>query len=270
VQSTRVEVAFSSLDGLRLRGTVVQVVDPSAIAVLTHGGGVTREEGGFFSRLALVLADAGISSLRFDFRGHGESDGQQQDLTLAGVANDVRAAVDYASQGGLPVALLAASFSGGLAALYAARHSPAALVLLNPLLNYKRRFIDDKPYWCEDYLREGEAAELARAGALQHSASFQLGRALLNEVFYFDPQAILSQVAAPTLIMHGTRDTFIPVESSRVAVNWLPNGRLVEIEGAQHGFAVHDDPTYRDPQTQQWQAFVASEIASWIANTVRE
>ena len=30
----------------------------------------------------------------------------------------------------------------------------------------------------------------------------------------------------------------------------------MEIDGAQHGFAVHDDPQYLNPQSQEWQAFV--------------
>ena len=40
---------------------------------------------------------------------------------------------------------------------------------------------------------------------------------------------------------------------------------LVEIEGAQHGFAVHDDPQYLTPQSQEWQAFVIQTVTEWIA-----
>jgi uncharacterized protein len=40
--------------------------------------------------------------------------------------------------------------------------------------------------------------------------------------------------------------------------------KLVEIEGAQHGFAVHDDPKYLNPQSQEWQAFVIRTVADWI------
>lgn len=88
------DVEFRSLDGLRLRGTLTMPpVALGAAAVLVHGGGVTREEGGFFARFAAGLAEAGMPVLRFDFRAHGESDGRPEDLTIAGVANDIRAAV---------------------------------------------------------------------------------------------------------------------------------------------------------------------------------
>jgi uncharacterized protein len=44
---------------------------------------------------------------------------------------------------------LGTSFSGGICAYYAAQHPAelASLVMLNPLLNYRKRLIDDKPYW---------------------------------------------------------------------------------------------------------------------------
>lgn len=47
---------------------------------------MTREEGGFFTRLAAGLGDFGLASLRFDLRGHGESEGRQEELTLSAMA----------------------------------------------------------------------------------------------------------------------------------------------------------------------------------------
>jgi len=123
------------------------------------------------------------------------------------------------------------------------------LVLGNPLLNYKKRFIDDKPYWHDNRIDEAAGKELAEHG------------------FWLQPHTVLGEIQAPTLIVHGTKDTFIPVESSRKAVTQLTcEHKLVEIEGAQHGFAVHDDPTYADPQSQQWQAFVIRTVAEWLTS----
>jgi hypothetical protein len=40
--------------------------------------------------------------------------------------------------------------------------------------------------------------------------------------------------------------------------------RLVEIDGAQHGIAVHDDPQYLDPQTRRWQAEAIATTVDWL------
>ncbi len=260
---------FRSLDGLRLRGTLVvpSASRPNA-AVLVHGGGVTREEGGFFTRLASGLASAGIASLRFDFRAHGESEGRQEDLTLAGVVNDIRSAVAHVREttGSGPVHLIGASFGGGISAFFAATYPEQvqSLVLLNPLLNYKKRFVDDKSYWVNEQISEEAGRKLTEEGFIAHSPSFKLGRPLLNEIFYLRPHEAVRDIVAPTLVVHGTHDTFIPVESSRRYVQEIRGkAKLLEIEGAQHGFAIHDDPEYRDPQSQEWQAFVIQSVTDW-------
>jgi pimeloyl-ACP methyl ester carboxylesterase len=266
------ETTFRSLDGLRLCGTlVVPNQSASNAAVLVHGGGVNRDEGGFFTRLALGLSDAGLPSLRFDFRGHGESDGRQEDLTLSGVANDIRAAVAHVREttAAESVNVIGASFAGGICAFYASRHADHVrrLVLFNPLLNYKKRFIEDKPYWHDDRISPEAAEELSEHGFVPHSPTFKLGRPLLNEVFYLRPNEELGKVVAPTLIVHGTRDTFVPVDSSRAAIAEIAGrAELIEVEGAQHGLAVPDDPQYLDPQTRKWQASVIQAVTGWLTS----
>jgi len=268
--STETAVTLRALDGLNLAGTFTS---PDAVAeqvvVFVHGGGVTREEGGFFTRLAAGLGDAGIASLRYDLRGHGESGGRMEETVLTAHLNDIRVALADARQrsGATRVSLLGASFGGGLVAYYAARGPDefSCVVLLNPQLDYKDRYIDQKPHWSGDFLSEEAAARLAADGFIAHSATVKHGRAMLNEVFWIHPWQVIGEITAPTLIVHGTKDTFVPVEVSRAAAPRLRVAhRLVEIEGAQHGFAVHEDPQYLNPQTQQWQASVIQTVVDWV------
>ncbi|RSM82571.1 alpha/beta hydrolase [Kibdelosporangium aridum] len=264
------DTTVHTFDGLQLVGTLVTPDSPTDRAVVfVHGGGVTREEGGFFTRLAQGVGEAGVASLRFDLRGHGESEGRQEDLTLSAILNDIQAAIEHvkAEADVTSVSLLGVSFAGGICAYFAAKRPELVhrLVLGNPLLNYKKRFIDDKPYWHDDRIDEEAAKELIEQGFVAHSPTFKLSRPLLNEVFWLQPHTVLGEIQAPTLILHGTTDTFIPVESSRTAVAQLTcEHKLVELEGAQHGFAVHDDPTYADPKSQEYQAFVIRTVAEWL------
>ncbi len=267
---TSTETTIRTLDGLHLRGSLVTTEAPTDRAiVLVHGGGVTRDEGGFFTRLATGLAEAGVAALHYDLRGHGESDGLQQDATLAGHLNDIAVALQHVREatGAARVSLLGTSFGGGLAAYYGGTR-PAELdrlVLLNPQLNYKNRYIEQKPYWDGDRLNDEMAAQLAEQGFISHSPTVKHGRAFLNEVFWIRPQDVLDKITAPTLLVHGTKDTFVPVDVSRAADQQIRSEhRLVEIEGAQHGFAVHDDPEYANPQSQEWQAFVIETVCEWV------
>ncbi len=262
--------AFRTFDGLQLAGTLV-TPDSTAdrAVVLVHGGGVTREEGGFFTRLAAGLGEANVACLRYDLRGHGESDGGQEEATLSAHLNDIRVALTHLREatGARTISLLGASFGGGLCAYYAAKRPKelARLVLLNPQLDYKNRYIDQKSHWSKNYLSDEAAQQLREQGYIRHSPTVKHGRALLNEVFWIRPVAVLREIMAPTLIVHGTKDTFVPVEASRAAVQQLKTEhKFVEIEGAQHGFAVHEDPQYLNPQSQEWQAFVIRTVTDWI------
>jgi len=263
-------VTLRTLDGLHLAATlVVPDGQPDGAVVLVHGGGVTREEGGFFTRLAARLSDAGVTSLRFDLRGHGESEGSQEELTLATILNDIRVALAHLrdTTDARQVSLVGASFAGGICAYYAAKRQGELdrLVLLNPQLDYKWRTIDSRPYWSGDYLDDEVARQLDQQGFIQFTPTLRHGRPLLNEVFWFEVLPALAAVRAPTLVVHGTKDSFVPVESSREAMRlFTAEHKLVEIEGAQHGFAVHDDPGYLNPQSQEWQAFVIHAVADWL------
>lgn len=266
-------VTVRTLDGLHLAGTLERPQAPTQRAVLlVHGGGVTREEGGFFARLATGLAEADIASLRFDLRAHGESEGRQEELTLSMILNDIRAMLAYLRQetGAKQLTLLGASFGGGLCAYYAAKcpEEVSRLVLLNPQLDYKRRTIDSRDYWNDDTISDEAAAELTERGALQFTPTLRHGRPMLNEVFWLKPHEALGEVQAPTLIMHGTADTLVPFDSSRDAVSrFTAPIQLVPVEGSQHGFAVHDDPQYLDPQSQRYQAFVIRTVTDWLTTT---
>jgi alpha-beta hydrolase superfamily lysophospholipase len=270
VPSQSSSISFRTLDGLHLAGTLsVPERLPDRAVVLVHGGGVTREEGGFFTRLADGLAQAGVASLRFDLRGHGESEGRQEELTLSAILNDIRVALAHvqAATGASAVSLLGASFGGGICGYYAAKQ-PAEidrLVLLNPQLNYKLRTIDSRPYWSHDHISNEAAQQLTEHGYIQFTPTLKHGRPILNEVFWLQPHTVLGEISAPTLIVHGTKDTFVPVESSREALaRFTAEHKLVEIDGAQHGFAVHEDPQYLNPQSQEWQALVIQTIAQWL------
>ncbi|MGO4417490.1 alpha/beta fold hydrolase, partial [Streptomyces sp. MCAF7] len=165
------------------------------------------------------------------------------------------------------ITLLGASFGGGVCAYYAAKRSAdlSRLVLFNPQLDYKWRTIDTRAYWANDSISEEAAQQLTEQGFIQFTPTLRHGRPLFNEVFWFHPHEVLGEVRAPTLIVHGTEDTFVPIGLSRTAVQkFRTSCEIIEIEGAQHGFAVHDDPQYLNPRSQEWQKFVIRSVSEWL------
>ena len=113
--------------------------DRCPMVLLMHGIFSSKDYNPMPS-LAKALAKAGIASIRFDFDGHGKSEGRMQDMTIEKEIADALAIWEYAeslpcvtqigllghSQGGV----IASMTAGRLAA--AGRHVPAGVVLLAP------------------------------------------------------------------------------------------------------------------------------------------
>jgi pimeloyl-ACP methyl ester carboxylesterase len=101
------------------------------IAILLHG--FAGDQHDWDDTIGPLQADleTPISVLTFDFRGHGDSDGENHDLE--GMADDVRAAVDFARSRGLTEIVLVGASMGGAAAIVAAAedHSIAGVIALS-------------------------------------------------------------------------------------------------------------------------------------------
>jgi dienelactone hydrolase len=105
----------------RAAGTTGRRLGPGVI--FFHGfTGDRMESHWIFVKCARALAQAGIASLRFDFYGSGESDGDFREVTLRGEISDARVAVEFfRRQKGIDpqrVGLLGISLGGRLRRLW--------------------------------------------------------------------------------------------------------------------------------------------------------
>jgi len=138
-------VTFRTDDGVTIAGTLYEAsTRPAPAVILLHMLTRSRED---WQGLADKLADAGISALAIDFRGHGQSSrgpaGPDGEPDLARMTLDVQAAraflashPDLVSQTHIGIA--GASIGANVAVLEAAG-DPAikSLALLSPGLNYR-------------------------------------------------------------------------------------------------------------------------------------
>ncbi len=91
--------------GQRLVGIMtspIEIQKPLPAVVLLHGFTSNKNEDfivgksvGMFQYTAKRLSEEGHITLRFDFRGHGESDGDFKDLTISNLISDTLAAIEF-------------------------------------------------------------------------------------------------------------------------------------------------------------------------------
>jgi uncharacterized protein len=221
--------------------------------ILLHGGPGGTKEGpsDLFVLLGERLAGEGLTAVRFDHLGSGESDGDYVDQTPSTHVEQFRAVIDWlASQGTHRLGVVGESF-GATCALGGYDDRVNALALLWPAI------------WLMDGTFEPLVApnmsQLQEQGWIDVEGQ-RVGRAFVDELLADDSrESQLRNVAMPTLLIHGDHDSEVPVHQSEKAYEILPEPkRLIVVPRAEH--------CLRNPHEQQ---IVLDETVSWLTDHLR-
>jgi pimeloyl-ACP methyl ester carboxylesterase len=223
-------------DGLILAGRHTILSATSPVVVLSHGFAGNKDEKGLFLDARDFFAGHGLSVLRFDFRGCGESEGDFQTVTLTDWTRDLLNVVKY---------LRSLNQSGATGAIGLVGFSLAAGVAV--LANSKD--IDGYAFWSPAvYTDRDMSPRYQIEEILQHvdnygwfeKSGLRVGTQLLYELAGNSIQAALHSFRQPVLVVHGTDDQRIPFTSSQELTGRLhKSSKLCIIPGADHSFRSH-------------------------------
>ena len=234
---------FKNEDGLKLCGILTKPEkETDNCIILCHGITVDKEEDGIFTELAQKLAKVGFAVFRFDFRGHGESEGKSIDMTVTGEERDLEATIRFLQDFGYTnFGVLGASFAGGAVSLFVVRHQNIvkALILWNAIIDYHSLLEPELP-WPKKYFGEEQMKKLEKQGFIEiGSSKFKIGKNLFVELRKLRQWKELQKLKVPILFVHGDKDTYVPFEDSVKYSKLLKTAKLETIQGAEHGF--HDN-----------------------------
>lgn len=209
------------------------------LVVMAHGFPLTSRvggESGLFYRIAMVLAERGLPSLAFDFRGFGESHGQTEDFSLGGAGADFDAALAWARGAGFTRYLYVAEGLGAAVALTRVKPDVQALALLWPVLDPRATAISR--FGVDPSMKQPEP------GAFEVVEGRKVGARLLYEMVNTNLTPFLRKVRVPVLIQHGDSDRFAPADQLDLARAHLrtPRADITVYQGGDHGLS---DPSLR-------------------------
>lgn len=226
--------------------------------VFSHGFFMS---GGMFEPQVQALKDR-YRCITWDERGHGETVTSPDPFTYWDSADDLFGLLDHL---GIEKAVLAGMSQGGFLSIRAALARPErvrALILIDSQPG------PENPDTLEGY-NQLIAAWTAPGGPPQEvvdtvsaiilgagfddprwmEAARTMEPGTVNQIYETlttrdDVTPRLGEIGIPVLVLHGDQDAAISVDVARAYVTQLPDGELVEVEGAGHAANLtHPEPT---------------------------
>jgi len=231
--------------------------------IMMHGWPLTSDTWDDF---AVVAADAGFRAISYDRRGFGRSEQPWDGYEYDTLADDLADVIE--ATGAQDAALFGFSMGGGEVARYMSRHggegvSKAALIA--SVVPYMAQTPDnpdgvpqsvfdemtagmkeDRAHFFHGFLKSfygvgvftGSVSEAVLDWSFQQTmmAGLRPTLACAKAFSSTDFRPDLPSFKVPTLIIHGTGDQTVPIETSgRAAAAAIPGATLIEYEGAPHG-----------------------------------
>ena len=203
------------------------------MVVFCHGFGGTKE-GPLFELITDSLQKHGIASIRFDFNGHGESEGKFEEMTVPNEINDAKKVIEYVrdlryvskialvghSQGGVVASMTAGELGSDISAVVLM--APAAVLRDDAI----RGSTFGKQY---NPLDSPEYVELW--------GPQRLGRNYIKTAFSLPIYETAANYHGPALIIHGNGDRIVPYTYGlRFHQQWKGSEYVLQ-EYFDHGFS---------------------------------
>ena len=183
--------------------------------------------------LATRLCEAGIASLRFNYRGCGQgterSQGKFEETTLGGRIQDFKAALDFVQGTEVDSSRLGVigSSLGGVVAIAVWDERIKVMVLMATPHQF--------PAPTKNQLRHTQDTEY-----FDLPSGRRIRTRFLKELWHQDIGHDVGRVKCPLLIIHGSADKDVPVENARRLYEKANEPKRLEvIPGGSHGFDDH-------------------------------
>jgi len=198
------EVWITTADGVQLSGWYLPAPEPRHVLLYCHGnGGDIRD----WVHAAPPFLEAGCSVLTWDYRGYGRSQGKPSE---EGLYLDGEAAWDWlrnrAGKENLPASILGKSLGSAVAIHAAIKHPPRRLILDSAFTSMREVVAANAPW-----VPGGMIPPL------------------------YESLEIAPQLTCPTLIIHGRRDSLVPLDHGRRLFDALKCPKTIHvIDEAEH------------------------------------
>lgn len=202
------------------------------LVIMMHGfpGGHMEDQGNIFGDLEDILSSTRFDSIRFDFRGCGDSDGESEDFTLTTAGQDLKAVLNWAYKKGYERVAYIGEGLGAAVALMNMNPRVRALVMLWPMLDFRQTLFHSHFPLLETPVSHAEKTVTNNGRKVAMSC--------LQELLTASLVPELKNLRIPVLVEHGECDRESPItqlELLRRHAAAAPRVDITSYKEGEHG-----------------------------------
>ena len=227
---------YDSDNNIKLCG-ILNKSNNDKVVIMCHGIRGNKEECGSFTYLAKRLQKEGYSSFRFDFNGHGESSGKDNEMTISKEISDLKNTVNMLKEKGYKeFVLLGGSFGASIVSLFPYNEFDGikGIVLWYGALNYD--YIKYGNLFTEENKKIAKNDGFYISKSMNSGKEFKFGLQLFNEIDMYKPYGELQKCDLPKLFVHGETDSAVPYKLSKDVEEICKNAKFELIKNGDHTF----------------------------------
>jgi len=206
--------------------------------ILTHGSGDNSNQYPLV-HLSKFLTKKGYLTVRFDFRGCGNSDGKEENYSLSSQIKDLEVVIDFIKRKTRKrsVGIVAKSISCVPAFIVVSKRGDISFIIAL-----------GAPYNIEKYWSKEELEEVKKRGYIFYKG-FRYGWKYAWEMSNFQKKYIevLKKVKVPTLLIYGEKDEKVSLDEAKAVFSTLGSKqkKLEIIKNSDHSFKL-DEKNLKD------------------------
>jgi hypothetical protein len=221
--------------------------------IFSHGFLGNKER---FKEATRIFCSHDISSFRFDFVGHGESDGTTLDITISQEVEDLKKVIDIVKTEGYEKIGLFGNSLGGTISILSCSEEIDCLAVLNPVIFGKEVFLK--------FLNREKLRELERKGYASFRTSnkktIKLSEKFFEEVIKTKIIDKIKKINCPILFLVSEKDTVVSPNQSKSAFKEANEPKKLEIiAGADHDLL----------SQRKYEVYVYETAARWFKKWLR-
>ena len=246
---------FAGSDGQMLSARIdLPAVEPIACAVFAHCFTCSKDSRAA-TYISSALAEKGIATLRFDFTGLGESEGEFDGTTFSHNVSDIVAAASALREVYRAPTLLVGHSLGGSAVLAAAGQIPEAVGVATIGAPFEPKHV---ARLFDASLEEIE--EKGHAAVTLGGRQFVIRKTFLEDLQKHCNADRISELKKALVVFHSPQDNIVGIDNARMIYQAARHPKsFVSLDGADHLLGRRSDSRY-----------VAEVLAAWSSRYLPE